>query len=220
MTEPTVQDLTFRGIPVQQLSACPGVPTSDLGEGTLERVQDAVNELATAGGDPDGLKTLTAATGVTAAEYGGMIKKSVLTLDEVPITIDGSGGVGWGTALLATFPVGIVQIHAIAVTDLILNRITGVDADAAGNFSVGSAATSDSTLSGTDANMVASTAIANVANAVDAAGVAGLGLDGTASAATINLNMNIADADVGSSTYACTLDGKVTVIWSYVGNDA
>lgn len=218
--EPYVENLTYRGIPLQQMSSTPGTPTSTPCDGTLERLQDAVNELATAGGDPDGLKTLTAATNVTAAEVGGLIKKSVLTLSNVEITIDGSGGVGWGTALLATFPVGIVQIHGIAVTDLLLTPVTGVDADAAGNFSVGSAATTDSTLSGTDANMVASTAIADISAVTDAVGVAGLGLNGTAAASTINLNMNIADADVGSSTYACTVSGKVVVIWSYLGNDA
>ena len=158
-------------------------------------------------------------TGVTVAQTGAVIKQAVLTVSGVELIIDGSSGDGWGSAKLATLPEGRLFVLGVTVDGMAITA-DGVDLaeGEGGDFSLGTTATSDSTLDGTDVNLLASTSLDPIQTGVDAALADETAhLDGTSSAVAIYANFKIDDADVAASS-TNTIAGVVTVSYINLGD--
>lgn len=165
-----------------------------------------------------------AGTGVSA-KTGPGVQKTVLTFKNAPLALVDAAGVVARCALkIFDFPEGAVIIQG-AVVDLALTKsAAGVNADWDGDFSLGSAAAAaDATLTGTEANVIASTATpqavagATTAKAVSAAAVQ---LDGTATPVDLYLNVLVDDADQDVTTTPTNLiaNGTITILWANLGD--
>lgn len=163
-------------------------------------------------------------TGVTVAEYGnGAVHKTIFTLTNLAVTVTDTGGAngGQGSQLLYTFPEGVTEILG-ASYNLTTSAAVGIGATAALVGSLGSAAAGvgDATLSGTEADMIASTTGTLTASA----GVLQLhgsivttAFDGHTSATTSYLNLAVPDAGI-SATAVVTVNGTITVVWTSLGD--
>ena len=165
--------------------------------------------------------TTTAITGsnsVAVVEVGHVIRKSVLTVSDVSLVIDGSGGIGWGTAQLGVFPAGRILVLGVTVDsmDIATNAVELAAADE-GDFSLGTTATTDLTIDGTDVNLCPSTGII-VGTAADSALAADMQADGTTTAVPIHANFIIDDDDVGTGSYTNTFDAVVTITYVNLGD--
>ena len=152
-----------------------------------------------------------------------VVHKVSYPLKALAISVAGTSGVGWGTVVLGDLPEGNILVLG-AVSYL---KVTSADADITavftGNYGVGSTATADATLTGTDVNVLPSTAISAatlgvspLTRAVSTAAPAVL--DNTDGSLELNLNLIIADAEI-SGTADCTLDGVVYLSFVVLGDD-
>lgn len=162
---------------------------------------------------------------VTASERGNsLVHKTVLTLASTPVTVANTTGASFGSVKLYDFPEGRLLVLGVVAT---LGFVwTGEDIDAAGSgdFSLGTTATADATLSGTDVNLLPSTAMTDpavlgVLAATSGALAASAQIDGTSAAVDAYLNIIIDDADVADAASDVVLvSGTVTVVWTLIGD--
>lgn len=172
-----------------------------------------------------------APAGVAAANEAGYVK-TVLTFNNKTVPIVDAAGVVARVALkILDLPEGLIAI-AGATANLALEAVTvdpeaetpGVSLTWDGDFGIGSAAAAaDATLTGTEQNIIPTTATPQaVAGATTAKGVstAALQLDGTAAAVDIYLNVLIddVDQDVTSEPANLVINGTVTLVWSLIGD--
>jgi len=176
-----------------------------------------------------------AGTGVVATEYGGsgLIHKTVLTLTDHSIDMtDEAGVVAHGGEKIYDFPEGAILILG-AVVDLTVTAdcVDGVNTEVNHNWNgdcaLGTAvASNNNTLTGTEANILASFATNQAVAAV--AQVKGQGssviattLNGVATAADMYLNYLIDDSDQnidGGNGAALRSNGTITVHWLNLGD--
>lgn len=153
------------------------------------------------------------------------IKKQTILLRSVPISVLAvTTAVGWGTAVIGGLPEGNLLVHG-AIANL---TFTGTDANViatwSGNFSLGSAATADFTLSGSEVDFISSTAVgpavAKVSPTTRGANGTGFMLDNTDKLLKVNLNLIINAADIVDSTTAALLvTGEVYLVYTIMGDD-
>lgn len=160
----------------------------------------------------------TAGTGVTAAETGVSLRKTTLTVSgDITMTDAGAAG-NHGTLKVLDFPLGVIKIHSVKTDVHLLAGAGGIADDAAAVAALGSAAvsTDNATLTGTEADIVASTAATLTTGEGDMDAISnGVTLDGRSTAADINLNIAVPDADsTASDTF--TISGTVDIEWSLV----
>lgn len=175
------------------------------------------------------LRTLLgAASAVPAAtitrETAAMIPiKETLTLSSFSVTVANTTGASFGASKIYDFPAGRILILG-AVADLSFNWAgQDIGATGSGDFSVGSTATADATLSSTDVNIIASSAMTDPFVAGVGAGVgssaAAVYLDGTTTAADAYLNIIIDDADVSDAASDIVLvSGTITLYYINLGD--
>lgn len=190
-----------------------GAGRTALGLGTLA-VQNAPAAGAAAG------------TGVAVAESAGVVQRTTFTLTGVQVaTTDVAGTCGYGGLKIYDFPAGLIQVLG-AVTDLTLAAAAGIGATAAlvGSLGTATAAGDNATLTGTEADIVPSTACPLVAGAGtmkgrSTAGTMAAGVfDGTSAAKALYLNFALPDADSsGNSTVTAT--GTIIVTWINHGDN-
>ena len=143
------------------------------------------------------------------------------------IRLDGTvsvadGAPGFGTVVIGDFPEGNISFRAAAV----YLQLTTADADVIatfdGDFSIGTTPTADNALSGTDVNIIASTALgaatAKVAPVVRATNITPLMLDNTDGSLELNLNLLIDDASI-SGAADFTFDGVLYLDYTVLGDD-
>lgn len=163
---------------------------------------------------------------VSVVEKGNaVVHQTILTLTATPVTITDDAGVAQygGTAKLYDFPDGAILIQGAVIngnltlgtTGTIINTYTGDNA-------LGSAtATTGATLTGTEADILASTAntiaTAKVAPIKSISLVSPLVYDGTTTALDLYLNFAIAD-DVTHTSGTGTFTGTITVTWANLGD--
>lgn len=161
----------------------------------------------------------------TAVEYGdGVLHETVLTLNNTMTLTDAAGTGGVGTQKIYDFPAGAIEILAsfVNLTASSASGSThGLVAAADGDFSLGTAAALyEGALSGTEADIIASTALTQFANT---AGVikgvpSALGVhDGTTTAKDVYLNVIFDDADSGGAD-TLAVAGTVKLIWINLGD--
>lgn len=177
--------------------------------------------------------TAVATGGVKAEECGiGAVRQTVFTFTRFPVTTGNTTGASFGSAKFYDFPAGRIQIHGCTAnfTQITFNTEAGSNGDIAGggsgDYSIGSTATADATLSGTDVDILPSTAMldpfvtgvgrSNAGSALAAT----TQLDGTSTAIDAILNVIIDDADVadGAANDIVYFTGTVTITWANLGD--
>lgn len=147
-----------------------------------------------------------------------------LKFNNVPVTVANVTGASFGSVKIFDFVQGRVQIFGGSTR---FTRISWAGEDIAatgsGDFSLGTTATADATLSTTDANIQASTAMIDpfVGGVGSGSGVfaAGAVYDGTATAIDIYLNVIIDDADVADAASDVVLfTGEIEIVGAFYGD--
>lgn len=151
-----------------------------------------------------------------------VVKKQKFNVKDLAISVVGASGVGFGSAVMGDLPEGnILFLGAVAYM-----TFTSVDADVQatydGDFSIGTTATADATITGTDANIMGSTALGaatagvspTVRGTLSTAGT----FDNTDGSLELNLNLIIDDANI-SGTADFTATGIVEVLYAVMLDD-
>lgn len=164
----------------------------------------------------------SAATITAVAESGALIHKTTLTLAAFPIAISDDAGVAqYGGAKVYDFPEGLIGILGCSVKGALTGYASLIDTFAS-NVALGTVtATTGSTLTSTEADIMGSVAdsaaVAEVA-AVDAVSAAMAVLDGTATAKDAFLNFVIAD-DVAHGAGTALFTGTIIINWVHLGDN-
>ncbi len=150
------------------------------------------------------------------------IVKQMVPVNAVPISVAGTTGVGWGTAVIGDLPEGnILFLGAIAYLQF-NSADTDVVATYDGDYSIGSAPTGDATLSGAEIDIIPSTALGaatgRLSPVVRGANATQAMLDNTDGSLEINLNLLIDDANI-SGTADMTATGFVQLAYIVLGDD-
>lgn len=191
----------------------PNIPKTKVGQ---RKFYEAANPVA-AGGAPAG-------SGVSVS-HGPGVTKTVLKLVNTPLPlIDTAATVARCALKVFDMPEGLIQIFGSVANLAITKSAAGVNADFDGDFALGSAAAAaDATLTGTEANILPSTATPQaVAGVTTAKGVstAGVLLDGTTTPVDVYLNILVDDADQDVTTTPTNLiaNGTITILWANIGD--
>lgn len=193
---------------------------------TLVRIEAGASEANYTYGTLTNVGTSNGAT-VSASEYSdGVINKTILTLTATPVTITDDAGVAQygGTGKIYDLPEGAIAVVGCVVDgDLTLGTTGTIIATYASNVALGTAtATTGATLTGTEADIMASVANATAVTAVSAVGATSASmalLNGTATAKDVFLNVVVAD-DATHTSGTGTFTGTVTILWTNVGDIA
>lgn len=165
-----------------------------------------------------------AGTGVTAAEFGsGAVHKTVLTLAALSIATTDNGAAGaQGSQKVYDFPEGVITVLGCSYNLTTLAGAGGIADTAALVGSLGSAAAGagDATLTGTEADLIASTTGTLTAGAGVLAKYGSLvaaAFDGHTT--PLDAILNIAVPDAGSSAAdTVTISGTITICWINIGD--
>lgn len=154
------------------------------------------------------------------------VMKQTFVAKNVAVTVDGATGVGWGTAVIGDLPAGnILLLGAVAYMQF-TTADAGVQAAFDGDYSIGSTPTADATISGTDADIIPSTALgaatAKVSprvRGVSTTSLNGAILDNTDGSLELNLNLIIDDANISADDVAFTATGELILLYAVLGDD-
>lgn len=154
------------------------------------------------------------------------IVRQTIQLKNVPMTINGASGVGWGTAVIGDFPEGnILFLGAVAYIGL-TGPGSGVVAAFNGDYGIGSTPANDATITGGDVDLIPSTAtiiaanrVAPVARGTHAVAVTGTVYDNTDGSLEINLNILIDDADISADGLVFLINGSLDIVYTVLGDD-
>lgn len=169
--------------------------------------------------DPVGAKNGATVSARETVGPGG-IHKTILTCTATPISISDDAGVAqYGGVKVYDFPAGSIAVHGATVVGNLTGYASLIDTFD-GDVALGSAtATTGATLTGTEADIMQSHAIAQAVGevaAVDAASSAPVVARGTAADVDCYLNAVIDDnAAHGAGT--ATFTGTITLYWSNLG---
>lgn len=156
------------------------------------------------------------------------IMKQVIKLNDVAIVVDGAIGVGFGSAVVGDLPVGNIRmLGAVCYAQFTkLTASTGITDTFDGDFAIGTTATADATITGTDGNIITSTALgaatAGVSPRVRAAHAQAATeamLDNTDGSLELNLNLIIDDAAISADDQGLTVDGELHLSFIVLGDD-
>ena len=156
------------------------------------------------------------------SELGGA-HKTVLTFTNYQLTMTDQGVNGsQGSAVIYTFPEGIIQLLGTSYNLAITRVGTNIQANAQAVGSIGSASagTGDATLTGTEADMIASTSgtlSGGAGNLRSFGSLVSAAFDGHTTPIVANLNIAIPDAGSAGND-AFTITGTVTLCWADLGD--
>lgn len=158
-----------------------------------------------------------------APQTGGVRRQRVAFTNKA-VSVAGTTGVGFGTAVIGDLPVGnILFLGAVSYVSL---AGSGSDANLVatwnGDYSIGSAANGDTSLSGAEVDIIPSTsttvAVAEVSPTTRGANATQAMLDNTDGSLEINLNVLVDDADI-SGTVTMTATGYVDIAYIVLSDD-
>lgn len=166
--------------------------------------------------------TRSRARGLTAAP----VNKLTLKFNSVAVSVAGTSGVGWGTAVIGDLPDGnILLLGAVAYVQFRGPTSASLGDTFDGDFAIGSAPTADATLSGAEVDIIQSTAlgaataeVSPIVRGTSAGTAAGTILDNTDGSLELNLQLLIDDADI-SGTVAMTATGVLYLSYIVLGDD-
>lgn len=168
---------------------------------------------------------------VEATEYGDrVLHKTLLTCTAVPISITDDAGVAqYGGVQIYDFPEGLLCSFGAVIDGSLTADAPIIDAFD-GDVALGTVtATTGATLTGTEANILQSTAltqaVSKVANA-DAVQIAtaltesgARWIDGTTTAVNLFLNFVIDDDAAHTGSMTATFTGTVSILWAILGDN-
>lgn len=190
---------------------------------------DGIKVLDSGGGNATGTVGAVVsgvATKVTAGESGqGNFRTTTLTLTEMPITVANTTGASFGSQQLYDFPAGRIFILGCTAYFGTIDWNGQIAAAGSGDYSLGTTATADATINGTEVDLLPSSAMldpfvsgvgrSNAGTALAAAAQ----FDGTATAKDLFLNVIVDDADVGDTDVDIILfTGTIVVTWVQLGD--
>ena len=140
---------------------------------------------------------------------GGPYRQTVLNLTNVSLAITDDGPAGHFSQKLFDFPDGAIVISG-ALVDLTLTATAGGN----NTISLGSAATADATLSGTEVDICAASSASSTVAEVCKTAVTYL--DGTGTKKSCYLNGNTASDPSSGATV--TLNGRIVITWMNQGD--
>jgi len=153
------------------------------------------------------------------------IVKDVIILTAAAMTVDGATGIGDGQIVVGDFPEGNILFLG-CVANL---QFSGPGGDAGlvdtweGDFAIGTTADSGDDLTGSDADIVPTTALAaataEVSPITRGPGSTDVIFDNTDGSLEINLNLIVDDADISADAIAFTIDGDITLAYIVLGDD-
>jgi hypothetical protein len=168
-----------------------------------------------------------------AEDFGNFfMHQTVLTLTSLPVVTGNTSGASFGSKQLFTFPEGRINIICCAAYfgTITFNTAAGatgdIDGAGSGDYAIGTTATADATIAGTDVNILPSTAMldpfvagvgrSNVGSVLAAAAL----FDGTSTATPVFLNVIIDDADVSdlAASDSVFFTGQVRITWQWLGD--
>lgn len=151
------------------------------------------------------------------------VRKQTITLDAVALSVAGTTGVGFGSAVIGDLPEGNILFLG-AVSYMTFTTADGdVVATYDGDYSIGTVATADVNVSDSgEADICASAALgaatAGVSPTVRSSSATQVILDNTDGSLEINLNLLIDDANI-SGTGSFTVDGFLVLSYIVLGDD-
>ena len=157
------------------------------------------------------------------APQRSIVQKQTIRVVNLPVTVSGLTGIGFGTAIAGDLPQGNILFLG-AISYLTLNTASAnVTTTFTGAYSVGSAPTADSTLSGAEVDLVPQTTLTAATGRVSprtrGANATQLMLDNTDKTLEININVLIDDASVSADGNACFLNGEISLVYSVILDD-
>lgn len=167
--------------------------------------------------------SLTAAS-TQAISGPSPINRTIITLQAKEITVANTTGVSFGGVKIFDFPKGRIWVMAALVRNLTIGltndgNATPIDGDDNGDFSMGTTAPTDGTLTGTDVDLCPSTALELDTTGTSAVLAASAFFDGTSTAKDVYFNMLIDDADVAdAASDVLELNGEVEIYWVNLGD--
>lgn len=165
---------------------------------------------------------LPAGTGVTASDIDRQVVKTTLTFTNLSVTMTDAGAAGnEGNQKIFDFPEGHILILGAVGLLTLTAGVGGITDTAAVVASIGTvAAAADATLTGTEADIVPSTAatLTGGVGSADMANTATLLKDGTATAVDAFLNIAVPDAGSTASD-TMTVNGTLTITWLHLGDN-
>jgi hypothetical protein len=173
--------------------------------GSVQFKEAAFPNLGTRG--LQGPSVASASVGYVTLEEHGFATDHLtkVTITALPVTLANTTGISFGSKQLITFPLGKIHIISANVEDFLWDytdddgNVTPITGTMGGDFSLGSSATADATLNGTEVNILASTSYDPFSAAVSANSGINVILDGSSTAASVYLNATIDDADVADA---------------------
>lgn len=153
------------------------------------------------------------------------VNRTVIQLVGKTITVANTTGISFGNVKIFDFPKGRILVLGCVLQDLTVGltnagNVTPIDAADGGDVSLGSTGTSDSTLNGTDVDLLPSTSIDPLSGGIAGAALAAHAVfDGTTTPLDMYLNMIIDDADVGDgASDVLEISGIIVVTWINLGS--
>lgn len=152
------------------------------------------------------------------------VSKKQFPIVNVPLTVSGATGNGFGTAVIGDFPEGnILLLGAIAYVQFSTASAT-VTATWTGSYAIGSAPNADADLTdATDFDIIPAVTLAAATAKLSPIGrgaqPAQAILDNTDGSLELNLNLLIDDATVSADGNAVVANGFVEVLYSVMGDD-
>lgn len=144
------------------------------------------------------------------------------------VTVSATGtAVGFGTLVLEGLPEGNILLHGAVLSDFVAQG-SGSDANLAatwdGDYGVGSTPADDATISGTDVDIIASTAFgaatAEVSPTGRVANATPVIIDNTAGTGEVNVNVLIDAANItDDESVVLTLSGRLDIAYTVLGDD-
>lgn len=152
-----------------------------------------------------------------------IIRRHRISVTSLAISVAGTSGVGWGTAVMGDLPEGnILFLGAIAYLSFSGPTSASLGDTWNGDFAIGTAATGDATLSGAEVNIIPSTAttvaVGEVAPTTRGENATQAMFDNTDGSLEVNLQLLVDDVDI-SGTVAMTATGYVELAYIVLGDD-
>jgi hypothetical protein len=146
------------------------------------------------------------------------LQTKVIRVNAVAIEVDGATGVGFGSAVVGDFPEGNILLLGAAAYLQFTTASASVQAAFDGDYALGTTATADATVTGTDANITtlaalgaATAKVSPVVRGISAAPAAPL--NNTDGSLEVNLNLIIDDANISADDVAFTVSGVIELAY-------
>lgn len=153
------------------------------------------------------------------------VVKQVVKVNKLAIQVDGATGVGFGSAVIGGLPEGnILFLGAVAYMQFTkAASATGIQVTFDGDYGIGTTPASDATITDTDVDIIASTALgaatAGVSPRARGTNATQAIFDNTDGSLELNLNLLIDDANISADDQDLTVSGELYIVYSVLGDD-